>query len=223
MERGERLKLEEKGASYVHILVGAAVVQAGGITYATGARSSVWVPPVIGLLVTGGELIAASEGLDVLVAHEPGAAAHAAEFVQAEEHLIGAGTAQRRVWEVVGAKHQELKLRCGETLNVKGGWSSWPEHSFDRDPSASEQFEEVFLYFCDPRSGWALQKRKGVMPDGTDINDCSQIYSGSFLEMPLGRHPVVAGPDTTLLYVWFYVAPVSKLYGRWAEDVGTYL
>jgi 5-deoxy-glucuronate isomerase len=137
-------------------------------------------------------------------------------------HRIGEAHYERLVREVVGGDGPALRIRAGETINPAGLWSSWPHHDFDANPTLAPLFEEVFLYFTKPRSGWGLQKRRGLYFDLTPVDDVLIVRNGDATVMPLGDHPVVAGVENQLLYVWFYVSPIPKVYAKWAEDVGGY-
>lgn len=137
-------------------------------------------------------------------------------------HRIGEGHYLRTVREVIGGDGPAIRLRAGETLNPVGLWSSWPHHDFHADPELAPQFEEVFLYFTKPRRGWGLQRRHGLFCNLEEVDDVLSVGNGDAAVMPLGDHPVVAGTDSQLLYIWFYVSPIPKVYSRWAEDVGGY-
>ena len=137
-------------------------------------------------------------------------------------HTIGEGHTTRLVREVVGQESPAVRLRIGETLNPTGCWSSWPHHNFDATPIIAKDFEEVFLYFTKPRTGWGFQKRCGLFSTLEEIDDVITVKNGDAAIVPLGEHPVVAGVDSQLLYVWFYVSPISKVYAKWAEDIGGY-
>ena len=54
------------------------------------------------------------------------------------------------------------------------------------------------------------------------VDDVIVVRNGDAAILPLGNHPVVAGVDSQLLYVWFYISPIPKVYSKWAEDVGGY-
>lgn len=137
-------------------------------------------------------------------------------------HEIGEDYYMRTVREVIGGDGPASRLRAGETLNPVGRWSSWPHHDFDADPDNAPLFEEVFLYFTKPGRGWGVQRRTGLYSDLSEVDDVTVVYNGDAAVLPLGEHPVVAGVDSELLYVWFYFSPIPKLYARWAEDVGGY-
>ncbi len=137
-------------------------------------------------------------------------------------HEIGEGHFTRTVREVIGGEGPAALLRAGETLNPVGKWSSWPHHDFDADPDLAPKFEEVFLYFTKPRSGWGLQRREGLYCNLQTVDDVIVVRNGDAAILPLGEHPVVAGVDSQVLYIWFYISPIPKIYSKWAEDVGGY-
>ena len=168
-----------------------------------------------------------SRTVDIAVASLPvGRAGRAIPAVirpqDVQVHKIGEDHYQRTVREVIGGEGPALRLRAGETLNPIGLWSSWPHHDFDADPKLAPKFEEVFLYFTKPRSGWGLQRRAGLYSNLQSVDDCIVVRNGDAAILPLGEHPIVAGVDSSVLYVWFYVSPIVKLYSKWAEDLGGY-
>jgi 5-deoxy-glucuronate isomerase len=137
-------------------------------------------------------------------------------------HEIGEGYYERNVREVIGGPERASRMRLGETINPIGKWSSWPHHDFDADPELAPRFEEVFLYFTKPADGWGVQVRHGLWTDGGRVDDVIQIANGDAAVVPLGDHPLAAGVTSEVLYVWFYLSPIPKVYARWAEDVGGY-
>ena len=137
-------------------------------------------------------------------------------------HTIGEGHYLRTVREVIGGEGPAHRLRAGETMNPIGLWSSWPHHDFDATTRLAPQFEEVFLYFTKPPNGWGMQRRKGFYSDLTRADDVLVVRNGDAAILPLGDHPIVAGVDSQVLYVWFYVSPIPKIYSKWAEDLGGY-
>jgi 5-deoxy-D-glucuronate isomerase len=137
-------------------------------------------------------------------------------------HSIGEKHFQRTVREVLGGEGPAVRMRAGETINPVGLWSSWPHHDFDANPDLAPQFEEVFLYFTKPKDGYGLQRREGLYSNLRPADDVIVVRNGDAAVMPLGDHPIVAGVDSSVLYVWFYVSPIAKLYAKWAEDLGGY-
>lgn len=165
--------------------------------------------------------------LDIAVASVPSAGPGLAEpqVIRPQDvrvHDIGEEHYARTVREVIGGDGPALRLRVGETINPTGKWSSWPHHDFHANPDLAPKFEEVFLYFTKPGSGWGLQKRHGLFANLDPVDDVFVVRNGDASVMPLGDHPVTAGVDSQLLYIWFYVSPIPKIYAKWAEDLGGY-
>jgi 5-deoxy-glucuronate isomerase len=211
---------------YVHLLAGSFTIPTymANVDPVEFRRDSLWDGPSAGLFVSGvvvdikidvwADLIIASEEVEETLDR--------AQIVRPARHVIGEGHTRRTVHEILGAGGYSQSLRFGETYNDPGAWSSYPPHSFDAKPELASKFQEKFFYFMSPRHGWALQVLDGVYSDGKRVNETVRVTSGSQLMIPLGRHPLVGGPDTKVMYVWAYVSPESKIYSRWAEDVGSY-
>lgn len=211
---------------YIHPLVGDGLVHLNGEHYPIGGRRRIFGRPTHGLLEAGmGEISIEPNGaFDVVVA-----SAYCGEgrtrgptWIEPKAHEIGEGNHKRTVYEILGGDGPAQRLRFGETFNFRGGWSSWPPHSFDHKPELVSEFEEVFLPFMRPRDGLAILRRKGSFFGGFDVDDALVLRSGEMVSVPLGSHPIVGGPDTELMYVWAYVCPVPKLYSKWAEEVEGY-
>lgn len=240
-----RLRLDSKKGGFkgetgnretlLHILVGTCSIEAHGPwgrrTFENlGEREDVFSGRPTSLLLgpdTTYGVVSATRTTDIAVASLPLAAEAPAppSVIRPQDvpvHKIGEGHFQRSVREVLGGEGPALRLRAGETINPPGLWSSWPHHDFHGRPELAPKFEEVFLYFTKPRAGWGLQRRTGVYCDGTAVDDVLVVRNGDAAIMPLGDHPVVAGVDSSLLYIWFYVSPIPKIYAKWAEDVGGY-
>ena len=135
---------------------------------------------------------------------------------------IGQGNYKRTVRVILGGNGPAKRLRGGETINDKGQWSSWPRHEFDFHPELAKEFEEFFLYFTNPKDGYALQRADGTFSDGEFREQTQLVRNGDYAILPLGDHPIVAAPNTRVLYVWFYISPIPKIYPKWAEDHGEY-
>ena len=139
-----------------------------------------------------------------------------------EVYEIGEGNFKRKVRVMLGGDGPAMKLRGGETINEPGQWSSWPRHSFDNEPEFAKNFEEFFMYFTLPKEGYALQRADGNFVDEKFREQTVLVRNGDYAVLPLGDHPIVAAPDNKLLYVWFYISPIPKIYPKWAEDHGEY-
>lgn len=78
------------------------------------------------------------------------------------------------------------------------------------------------MYFTLPKEGYALQRADGNFVDEKFREQTVLVRNGDYAVLPLGDHPIVAAPDNKLLYVWFYISPIPKIYPKWAEDHGEY-
>lgn len=114
---------------------------------------------------------------------------------------------RRKVWEIIGVK-SGLPFRAGLTVHQnRGSWSSTP-HSFEKEALLSPKpigFWEQFAYITNPAHGWGIQTRIGRIA-GQMIDDIVTIGDRDMLSIPLGSHPVIAGPDYQLAYFWVYTA-----------------
>jgi len=241
-----RIRLDRKGVArhagetganevLLHILVGQCTIQARGrwgrqtfkqlgerVDVFTGLPTSLVLGPRTAYTITP-----VTRTVDIAVASLPvGRAGRAVPTVirpqDVQVHTIGEGHYVRTVREVLGGEGPALRLRAGETLNPTGLWSSWPHHDFDANVKLAPQFEEVFLYFTKPRGGWGLQRRHGLYSSLQQVDDVIVVKNGDAAILPLGEHPIVAGVDSQVLYIWFYTSPIPKLYSKWAEDLGGY-
>lgn len=219
----------------LHILIGSCRVEAKGpwgsmIFENLGERRDVFsgLPTTLVLAPDTRyvvEVVGSTADLVVAEAALPQGESRAAALLRPQDvrvHQIGEGHYRRVVREVLGGEGRSQVLRVGETVNPVGCWSSWPHHEFAADATLAPRFEEVFLYFTKPKSGWAIQVRDGLFSDGSKVSDSIVVRNGDAAIMPLGDHPVVAGVDSQLLYVWCYLSPIPKRYAKWAEDIGGY-
>jgi 5-deoxy-D-glucuronate isomerase len=189
----------------------------------SAAPTTVILPPGTSYsVVKSGRSVDLAVGSVVLPEYEGGQQPSIIRPQDVFEHHIGEAHFSRTVREVIGGEGRALRIRLGETINPVGQWSSWPHHDFDADPELAPLFEEVFLYFTKPRDGWGLQRRDGLYCDLQSVDDVIVVNNGDAAIVPLGEHPLVAGVDSSVLYVWFYLSPIPKTYSRWAEDVGGY-
>jgi 5-deoxy-glucuronate isomerase len=240
-----RLRLESKNPPHegetrdlevlLHILVGECTLEAQG-PWGTrtmnnlGERSDVFsgLPTTVVLGPdTTYAITPTSRTLDIAVASVPVAQDRLKNpaVIRPQDvrvHQIGEGHYSRTVREVLGGDGPAVRLRAGETINPVGQWSSWPHHDFDANPDLAPKFEEVFLYFTKPKDGYGLQRRDGLYSTLQPVDDVIVARNGDAAVLPLGEHPVVAGVDASVLYVWFYISPIAKLYAQWAEDLGGY-
>ncbi len=238
-----RLRLTREGGAFtgktkdretvLHVLVGKCDITIESpnkqVFHDLGDRRDLFSGPSTSLILSPGtvySVVPSTRTVDLAIASIPAQYGRREPLVirpsDVEVHIIGEGSHQREVREVFGGERAPYRIRIGETINPPGHWSSWPKHDFEYDMSLAPQFEEVFLYFTKPRAGWGLQRVAGCYVNGETVDDVWVVKNGDAGVIPLGDHPVVGSPDTTLLYIWFYVSPIPKVYSKWAEDYGGY-
>jgi len=215
----EPIEIDTNGKEvYIHTLVGCgSFIDSSCEELDVVERRSVFNKPSPGFYLAGEGTIELrpSPTWDVVVASCPAyAPVSFGVEVNPKHHEIGSGTHKRDVYEILGKDSDSQRLRFGETVNRRGGWSSWPPHSFDHKPELAPQFEEIFLYFTDPKDGYGIQ-----MQDG----EATVVTTAEMREIKLGKHELVGGPGTKSMYVWAYLSPEDKEYATWAEDLGQYL
>ena len=134
-------------------------------------------------------------------------------------HQVGAGTHQREVREVMSPPG--CVIHAGETINIAGGWSSWPSHATSEEVVRHAEHEEVF-WITTP--GYGLMRLDGKYSDGTVAQGIIEVHNNEAIVTPLGSHEIVFSPGAWGVYVWFYTSFLQKTYNKWAHDgVKTYV
>jgi 5-deoxy-glucuronate isomerase len=183
------------GPAWVAVEGGAGVLGLDGRRAEVAGRGDLFDGPGWSALAGPGAAVEAAGGLRVALVWRA-AGEVAARLIapdEVETAVRGAG-ADRRVVRTAVA---DGPLRCGETLNDPGCWSSWPPH---RHPE-----EEVYLYRCRPAHGFGIQLRTGPA-DGPEAGRGVVVRDGDVQRITAGWHPVVAAPGTRLGYLWVIAA-----------------
>lgn len=168
-----------------------------------------------------------SETADILVVsrsnindHHSGDSVYQMMIDSFTPHSVGRGTHKRTVF-VPKDPPPPFQIYGGETLNIDGGWSSWPAHASGDDLGNWSQWQEVFFVIT---PGYGILSLDGVYHDGTRVNGTQIVKNGDAIVTPLGSHPIVASPGSWLWYAWFYTGDaLKKTYNQWATDLGTYV
>jgi len=140
---------------------------------------------------------------------------------------VGAGTHQRMVADLV--QPTGYHIAAGETLNIPGGWSSWPAHATEADQQrfqAGETTWEECFFVITP--GYGIMMAEGTYNSKACAWEAGRhlrrVHNGEALVTPLGSHPIVASPGAWLWYAWFYTGTaLQKTYNAKATDLGTYV
>ena len=82
-----------------------------------------------------------------------------------------------------------------------------------------EDWEEVMYFLCPDAGqygvGYGIMQLDGFYCDGAKAEGPHVVYSSGALVTPLGKHPVTAGPENWLFYVWAYTGKaLKKTYNR---------
>jgi 5-deoxy-D-glucuronate isomerase len=131
----------------------------------------------------------------------------------------GEGTA-RRVYPFLNSR--SLSFRAGLTVHdAFGTWSSLP-HAFeltDLQKPKPNPFYEQFAYVTQPAGEWGIQTRIGHLftedyksfdPNYRWANDTVTFKDRDIVDIPLGVHPVTAGPGVRLAYFWMYYGGLQQ-------------
>ena len=117
--------------------------------------------------------------------------------------VVGKGNEERDVFHYLKPNGPAPELRLGVTKHRGvGSWSSLP-HDFELNLEPG--FEEVFFHLISGGNKRAIQVGEGVWHDNSSVKDAWFVEDHSFSTIPMGYHPVVGEPGTTVHYVWVYV------------------
>ena len=120
--------------------------------------------------------------------------------------IIGSGAAKRSVFHFLDKQFVGNNgLRAGITIHSAASkWSSLP-HDFELN--LEKGFEEIFFYgLGSEESPGAIQVGKGVWQDLSPVDNCWFVGDRQSSIIPMGYHPIVGLPETTVSYCWAYIA-----------------
>lgn len=118
--------------------------------------------------------------------------------------VVGEDNWTRDVYHFLKPGGPAPTMRLGITVHQGcGTWSSLP-HGFEENVETG--FEEIFFYVLEGGSQTALQRGKGMLFDGTMVDEVRLVQDGDFSIVPMGYHPVVGEPGVHVSYVWCYLA-----------------
>lgn len=95
-------------------------------------------------------------------------------------------------------------LTGGETYSPPGLWSGTPLHIHDlNDPRQGQSdHEEVYFHVTRESSGPWGPYGVQLLFDDQGLDNAYMIHNRCAFAIPGAAHPVIAGPNTDLLYVW---------------------
>lgn len=120
--------------------------------------------------------------------------------------IIGSGVTKRSVFHFLDKQFLGNRgLRAGITIHsAESQWSSLP-HDFELN--LEEGFEEAFFYgLASEETPGAIQVGRGVWQDLSPVDNCWFVEDRKSSIIPMGYHPIVGLPGTTVSYCWAYIA-----------------
>lgn len=125
-------------------------------------------------------------------------------------------------------------LVMGETYSPPGLWSGTPLHVHDRArPDAGQSdHEEIYYHLAPDPSPDAAWGPYGVqlLFDDQGLDQAWMIHHRTAFAIPGAAHPVVAGPNSEMMYVWCLASDASQPLGMadvpefaWLKRVGAVL
>jgi 5-deoxy-D-glucuronate isomerase len=118
--------------------------------------------------------------------------------------VSGAGVWRREATLLASPENITTSLVVGETYSPPGLWSGTPLHVHDLDDPGHGQsdHEEVYFHLARRTGGeWGPYSVQLLM-DGRSLNRAYVVRDHDAFAVAGGAHPVVAGPNSDLLYVW---------------------
>lgn len=202
------------------LLTGSLLVSLDGEMNEIGGRSSVFEGPAAAIYVGAGNTMtveATSKSEMAIVSTNNSTHPYPNKVITPDNVIIkdvGKHHWRRTVHTILPGDFPADKLIIGETFNDAGAWSSSPPHKHDREKLPDEsKFEELYFYRVEPVQGFGIQR---VYSDDHGVDECYTVKYNDHVEIPFGYHPVVAGPNYRLYYLWILVGE-----GRepvWFED-----
>lgn len=137
---------------------------------------------------------------------------------QAVKNVVGKDNWQRTVYTHLADNIPAKSLIAGETINIPGGWSSYPPHKHDRhNPPREVPMEEVYFFQIEPHQGFGFMRIYTAEDDPEPFDYAFAIQHGDTVLIPKGYHPVAAAAGYTLNYTWV-LAGEGRKYGAWSDD-----
>ncbi len=162
-------------------------------------------------------------GIDLLLTAAPAQASNSthtpllfpAEQVAQTYH--GTGRWKRKIYLGTVGDYPIERLMVGETLNVPGGWTSFPPHKHDTRAAPQEMpYEEIYFFLLQPDTGFAIQRVYDAPEHPQPLHETLLVHTGDTVVIPHGYHPVVGGPGYQMYYVWVMCGELgeARIYGQ---------
>ena len=120
--------------------------------------------------------------------------------------IIGSDATKRSVFHFLDKQfvgNKGLRAR----ITIHGAVSQWSSLPHDFELNLEEGFEEIFFYgLGSEEAPGAIQVGKGVWQDFSPVDNCWFVGDRQSSIIPMGYHPIVGLPGTTVSYCWAYIA-----------------
>ena len=181
-------------------LNGRAAVEAAGKRFEMGRYDALYVPRDSQVRVAP-----LDAGCDLAELSAPVTGQYPLQFVSFADVLkdptqhfpTGGPNDQRELHILIGKNVQAGRIVTGVTFTKPGNWASWPPHEH------AAMLEEAYLYIDMPAPFWGLQL---VYTDPQRPELVVAVREGDVVAMPVGYHPNVAAPGSTIGFMWMMTA-----------------
>jgi len=125
----------------------------------------------------------------------------------------GTGIWYREVITMFTPEDVTTVLVGGETYSPPGLWSGTPLHVHDKDDPENNQsdHEEVYYHLAKIDTGPWGPFGVQMLFDDQGLDNAYVIHNRDAFAIPGGAHPVIAGPNSDMLYVWALAGTGSNL------------
>jgi 5-deoxy-D-glucuronate isomerase len=125
----------------------------------------------------------------------------------------GVGLWYREVVTLFTPDDVSTVLVGGETYSPPGLWSGTPLHVHDKaDQAAGESdHEEIYYHLARNTEGEWGPFGVQLLFDNQGLDKAYMIHNRDAFAIPGAAHPVVAGPNSDMLYVWALAGPSTAL------------
>ncbi|NLX12755.1 MAG: 5-deoxy-glucuronate isomerase [Phycisphaerales bacterium] len=125
----------------------------------------------------------------------------------------GTGLWLREVVSLFSPEDVSTVLVGGETYSPPGLWSGTPLHVHDQhliDQGQSDH-EEIYYHLARITQGEWGPFGVQMLFDNDGLDQAYVIHDHDAFAIPGGAHPVIAGPNSDMLYMWALAGPSPKL------------
>ena len=125
----------------------------------------------------------------------------------------GTGVWLREVVTLFTPQDVSTVLVGGETYSPPGLWSGTPLHVHDRDDPDCGQSDHEEVYYHLARNTGGKWGPFGVQMlfDDQGLDNAYVVHHRDAFAIPGAAHPVIAGPNSDMLYVWGLAGPGTAL------------